>query len=155
MRVKGHPLIYPNFYLLIPLSLSLSHSLSTTPVLSLYSVCSYQDSNWPWLHKSVTSKITATFIHESSESNNSSHFIIMWMHMLSFETWIKHLYPKPFWISLSDKQIEMTFTHAAQSLMDDDITSATIQTCTCECAAIWFHPRWVLGLLLAKFVFAF
>jgi len=56
---------------------------------------------------------------------------------------------------VSDKQIETTVTHAAQSLMDDDITSAAIQTCTCECAAIWFHPRWLLGILLAKFVFAF
>lgn len=80
--MKGQPLIYSIFYLLISLLLS----LSSTPVLSLYSVCSHQDSNWPWLHKSVASKITATFIHESSESNNSSHFIIMRIHILSFET---------------------------------------------------------------------
>jgi len=78
--VKGQPLIFSIFHLLISLLLSLS---TTTPVLSLYSVCCHQDSNWPWLHKSG---VSATFIHESSESNNSSRFITMRIHILSFET---------------------------------------------------------------------
>lgn len=44
---------------------------------------------------------------------------------------------------------------AAQYLMDDDIIGQSIQKCTCVCVARWLDTQWVLGTLLATFVFGF